>query len=46
MDNFTGPLMEVALAKRSLELAEGADAKVEDENDNLLAHLVRHTEGD
>jgi hypothetical protein len=46
MDNFTGPLMEVALAKRSLELAEGADAKVEDENDNLLAHLVRHTQGD
>ena len=45
MDNFTEPLMEDALAKRNLELAKGADAKVEDENDNLLAHLVRHTQG-
>jgi cytochrome P450 len=44
MDNFTEPLMEDALAKRNLELAKGADAKVDEENDNLLAHLVRHTQ--
>ena len=37
MDNFMEPLMEDALAKRNLKLAEGAD--------NLLAHLVRDTQG-
>ena len=45
MDNFTEPLMEAALAKRNLELAKGVEAKVDHENDNLLAHLVRHTQG-
>ena len=45
MDNFTEPLMEAALAKRNLELSKGVDAKDNDENDNLLAHLVRHTKG-
>ena len=47
MDDFTEPLMEVALAKRNLELLMGEDAKNNDENDNdnLLAHLVRHTQG-
>ena len=45
MDNFTEPLMEEALAKRKLELSKGVDVKDDDENDNLLAHLVRHTQG-
>jgi hypothetical protein len=46
MDSFTEPLMEAALAKRNLELSEGVDGKDnDDENDNLLAHLVRHTQG-
>jgi hypothetical protein len=45
MDNFTEPLMEEALAKRKLKLSKGVDAKDDDENDNLLAHLVRHTQG-
>ena len=45
MDNFTEPLMEAALAKRDLELSKGVDVKDNDENDNLLAHLVRHTQG-
>ena len=44
MDNFTEPLMEEALAKRNFELSNGVEAKDED-NDNLLAHLVRHTQG-
>ena len=37
--------MEDALAKRNLELSKGSNAKVDDENDNLLAHLVKHTQG-
>ena len=45
MDNFTEPLMEDALAERNLELSKGADAKDDDENGNLLAYLVRHTQG-
>ena len=45
MDNFTEPLMEDALAKRNFELSKGADAKDDDENANLLAYLVRHTQG-
>ena len=45
IDNFTEPLMEAALAKRNLELSKGVDVKDNDENDNLLAHLVRHTQG-
>ena len=45
MDSFTEPLMEAALAKRNLELSKGVDIKDNDENDNLLAHLVRHTQG-
>jgi hypothetical protein len=45
MDNFTEPLMDDALAKRNLEFSKGADAKVDEDNDNLLAHLVRHTQG-
>jgi hypothetical protein len=45
MDNFTEPLMEAALAKRDLELSKGVNAKDNDEKDNLLAHLVRHTQG-
>ena len=45
MDSFTEPLMETALAKRILELSKGVETKDNDENDNLLAHLVRHTQG-
>ena len=45
MDTFTEPLMEDALAKRNLELSKGADAKDDDENSNLLAYLVKHTQG-
>lgn len=45
MDDFTESLMEEAFEKRKLELAKGADAKVDNENDNLLAHLIRHTQG-
>jgi hypothetical protein len=45
MDSFTEPLIEEAFAKRNLELSKGVDAKDNDENDNLLAHLVRHTQG-
>jgi hypothetical protein len=45
MDNFTEPLMEEALAKRNLELSKGADAKDDDDNGNLLAYLVKHTQG-
>jgi hypothetical protein len=36
--------MEAALAKRIIELAKG-DVKDDDENDNSLTHLVRHTQG-
>ena len=43
MDNFTEPLMEDALAKRIHELSNGTDAK-DDENSNLLAYLVKHTQ--
>ncbi|KAF8164775.1 cytochrome P450 monooxygenase pc-1 [Crassisporium funariophilum] len=45
IDGFTGPLMKEALAKRELELASknGADVK-NTEEDNLLAHLVQHTQ--
>ena len=46
MDNFTEPLMEDAIAKRNLKLSDkGANAKGDDENGNLLAHLVKHTQG-
>jgi hypothetical protein len=45
IDNFTEPLMEDALAKRNLELSKGADAKDDDEKGNLLAYLVKHTQG-
>ena len=46
MDNFTEPLMEEALAQRNLELSKkGTDTKHDDEKDNLLAHLVKHTQG-
>ncbi|KAF8810019.1 cytochrome P450 [Phlegmacium glaucopus] len=45
IDDFTEPLMEDALAKRNLELNnDGADDKDDDENSNLLAHLVKHTQ--
>jgi len=45
IDNFTEPLMEEAIAKRNLESSnKGADAKDDDENGNLLAHLVKHTQ--
>ena len=37
--------MEEALAKRNLELSKGSDAKDDDENNNLLAYLVKHTQG-
>jgi hypothetical protein len=43
MDNFTEPLMEDALAKRRLESFKGA--KDNDDNGNLLAYLVEHTQG-
>ena len=46
MDGFIEPLMEDALSKRELELSKnGTDAKDGGENGNLLAHLVRHTQG-
>jgi hypothetical protein len=38
--------MEAALAQRDLELSKkGTDTKDDDEKDNLLAHLVKHTQG-
>ncbi|KAJ3511197.1 hypothetical protein NLJ89_g4236 [Agrocybe chaxingu] len=45
MDNFTRPLMKAALEKRERELREkgGVDEKKEEEG-NLLAHLVKHTQ--
>ena len=37
--------MEEALAQRNLELSKkGTDTKYDDEKDNLLAHLVKHTQ--
>ena len=45
MDSFTEPLMEDALARRNHELSQGADVKGDDENGNLLAYLVKHTQG-
>jgi len=47
IDEFTEPLMEDALAKRNLELSNnGADAKDDGEHgSDLLAHLVKHTQG-
>ena len=45
MDNFTEPLMEDALSKRDFELSKGADVKDDNENGNLLAYLVKHTQG-
>jgi hypothetical protein len=45
MDNFTEPLMEKALAKRILDLSKESDSKDDDENGDLLAHLVKHTQG-
>ena len=37
--------MENAIAKWNLESAKGADAKDDDKNENLLEHLVKHTQG-
>ena len=37
--------MEEAIAARNLELSKGADAKDDDEKGNLLAYLVKHTQG-
>ena len=46
IDNFIEPLMEEAIATRNLELSKGADAKDDDdEKGNLLAYLVKHTQG-
>ena len=46
IDDFTNPLMEEALAKRNLGLSKkAADSKDDDESDNLLGHLVKHTQG-
>ena len=45
IDNFTEPLMEEALAKRKLELSKKATDTKDDESDNLLGHLVKHTQG-
>ena len=46
MDKFTEPLMEAAIARRNFEFStKEADAKDDDENGNLLAHLVKHTQG-
>ena len=45
IDKFTEPLMDEALARRTLELSEnGVDVK-DNESGTLLAHLVKHTEG-
>ena len=45
VDNFIEPLMEDALAKRNIELSKGANAKDDNENENLLSYLVKHTQG-
>jgi hypothetical protein len=46
MDKFTEPLMEEALARRNLELSvNGADIK-DDSSETLLAHLIKHTQGE
>ena len=45
MDKFTEPLMEEALARWNLEMSEnGIDVK-DDKSEDLLAHLVKHTQG-
>ena len=45
MDKFMEPLMEEALARRNLEISEnGADVK-DGGSENLLVHLVKHTQG-
>ncbi|CAA7269186.1 unnamed protein product [Cyclocybe aegerita] len=43
IDEFTKPLMKAALEKREKDLREKADEK-NIEEDNLLAHLVKHTQ--
>ena len=45
MDGFIEPLIEDALYKRNELSKNGADAKDDGENENLLAHLVKHTQG-
>ena len=45
IDRFLEPLMENAIAKWNLESAKGVDAKDDDKNENLLEHLVKHTQG-
>jgi hypothetical protein len=46
IDSFTEPLMEDALSKRVLELSKGTGAKDDEaEKGNLLAYLVKHTQG-
>ena len=37
--------MEDALARRNIKLSKGADAEDDNENSNLLAYLVEHTQG-
>jgi cytochrome P450 len=44
MDDFTEPFMESALAKKSVQSKDGIDVKDDHESENLLAHLVKHTE--
>ncbi|PPQ86763.1 hypothetical protein CVT25_012408 [Psilocybe cyanescens] len=44
MDEFTDPLMKMALAKREQDLADGIESKDKEEM-TLLAHLVNHTQG-
>ena len=45
MDKFTEPLVEAAISRRNLEMSEnGADVK-DGGSENLVAHLVKHTQG-
>lgn len=44
MDEFTDPLMKMALEKREKDLSEGIESKDKEEM-TLLAHLVNHTQG-
>ena len=43
MDKFTGPLMEAALVKRAKQLS--GPTETEEEENTLLAHLVKNTQG-
>ena len=44
IDEFTEPFMEDAIAKWNFVLSKGTDTNDDDKNENLLEHLVKHTQ--